>query len=161
MFSLNVPVPPAVARLASGLAGTLHTARVREHHGLVAKRLGETPKARRVRRALADADAAPFAIRTTGIDTFDRPPAGPGPVAYLVVESPELYRLHERLCETFEPVAGMEGAEYDPHVTIARGGDAADLLDRDPPEPREWTVERLELKDASRDLAVETVALPA
>ena len=161
MYSLNVPVPPAVARLASGLGGTLHTARVREHHGLVAKRLGESPKARRVRRALADAEAAPFAIRTTGIEAFERPPAGPGPVVYLAVESPELHRLHDRLCEAFEPVAGMEATGYTPHVTIARGGDAAALLDRDPPEPREWTVERLELRDARRDLAVESVALPA
>lgn len=161
MYSLNVPVPPAVARLASGLGQSLRTARVRERHGLVAKRLGESPRTRRVRRALADADAAPFAVRTAGIDAFERPPAGSGPVVYLGVESPELRRLHDRLCEAFDPVAGMEGPEYVPHVTVARGGDAAALLDRDDPEPREWTVERLEVLDADRGLAAETIALPA
>jgi len=75
------------------------------------------------------------------------------------VESPELHRLHERLCEAFDPVPDMEGEGYVPHVTVARSGDAAALLDRAPPAPREWTVERLVIR--GRDGPVETVALPA
>ncbi|MFC7176430.1 2'-5' RNA ligase family protein [Halosegnis marinus] len=96
----------------------------------------------------------------TEVDLFRQPPTGKAPVAYLAVESPELLRVHEALCEVFDPVPGFEGDEYDPHVTICRGGDAADLLGRGI-EPFEWTVERLAFWHPGRELEVESVSLPA
>ena len=159
MYSLNAPVPSAVARLASGLAADLLDATVRERHTLVVKRLGESDPSGlsgEVRRVVAGTD--PFPARVTGVDVFDDPPTGEAPVAYLRVESPGLERLHQRLCERFDPVDGIEGDEYTPHVTVARGGDAGRLRDRDP--DREWTVDRLLVWSGRYEEPVETVALP-
>jgi 2'-5' RNA ligase len=159
VHSLNAPVPSAVARLASGLAADLLDATVRERHTLVVKRLGEGAPSRlsgEVRRVVAGTD--PFSARVTGVDVFDDPPTGEAPVAYLRVESPGLERLHRRLCERFDPVDGIEGDEYTPHVTVARGGDAGRLRGRDP--DREWTVDRLLVWSGRYEEPVETVALP-
>ncbi|MFB6119266.1 2'-5' RNA ligase family protein [Halosegnis sp.] len=161
MYSVNVPVPGEVVRLARGLAAELVTATPRRGHSLVAKRLPDdrfATMARQARETLAG--TAPFAARVTGVDVFREPPTGPAPVAYLAIESPGLERVHRRLCETFDPVEGFEGDEYDPHVTIARGGDAADLLGREV-ESYEWTVERLALWHPGKELTVESISLPA
>ena len=159
MYSLNAPVPSAVARLASGLAADLLEATVRERHTLVVKRLGgDDPSglSAAVRRVVAGTD--PFPARVTGVDVFDDPPAGEAPVAYLRVESPGLERLHRRLCERFDPVDGIEADGYVPHVTVARGGDADRLRGRE--LDREWTVDRLLLWSGPYDEPIETVALP-
>lgn len=161
MYSLNAPVPSAVGRLASGLASELRGVDARTRHTLVVKRLGDGDRstvARRAREALAGAPACE--ARVTGLDAFENPPAGRAPVVYLDVESPGLVRIHERLCEAFEPVEGLEGDEYVPHVTVARGSDARRLLDREV-EPVTWTVDRLELWNATYRETVESVALPA
>lgn len=161
MFSLNVPVPDRVARLAAGLAADCRTATVRTRHSLVLKRLGEGAHralAARAREALAG--TTPFAVRVTGLGAFERPPSGAAPVVYLAVESPALVGVHDRLCRTFEPVPGLEGDAYVPHVTVARGGDARDVLDADV-EPREWTVDRLVVWDGTYDEPIESVSLPA
>ena len=74
MYSLNAPVPSAVARLASGLAADLLDATVRERHTLVVKRLGEgapSGLSGEVRRIVAGTD--PFPARVTGVDVFDDP----------------------------------------------------------------------------------------
>jgi len=160
VYSLNVPVPREVARLASGLAAGCRTADARERHTLVCKRLGEgdaATLARRAREALAGAPAV--AARVDRVETFDDPVAGRGPVAYLAVESPGLRALHERLCGTFDPEPELEGDEYVPHVTVARGGDAADLVG--PVDPVEWEITRLEVWDARHEEPVERISLPA
>ncbi len=167
-YSLNAPVPAGVARLAAGLASECRTADVRTKHSMVVKRLPEDAGpnrrpnvrafARRAREALAG--LAPFAVRVTGVESFDRPTSGTGPVVYLAVESPGMEEAHRRLCEVFEPLPGLEGEDYVPHVTIARRGDADRLVGREV-DPVEWTVERLVVWDAHRRLEVETVSLPA
>lgn len=161
MYSVNVPVPQPVTRLAVGLASRCITAEARRGHTLVAKRLPDDRFEAMTRRARAALEGTPpFAVRVTGVDLFREPPSGKAPVAYLAVESPELRRVHRELCAVFDPVEGFEGDEYDPHVTIARGGDAAELLDADV-DPVEWTVERLAFWHPGRELEVETVSLPA
>lgn len=165
MFSLNVPLPPAVERLAEDLHPKLTGFdRVRERHTLVCKRFGAddvsepgapTPERNvalanlreELRPLLAGTD--PFRIRITGVDTFEAPAQGPGPVVYLVVESDDLERVHHRLCSAFDPVEGIEGDDYVPHVTLARGGDPADVervVDADV-DPIEWGVRAVELYD--------------
>lgn len=166
MFSLNVPIPGQVARLATDLARTMPSAtpRQRGEHTLVAKRLttDDTPPTvveARAREVLAD--QPPVAARIAGVDWFETPTSGPGPVVYLTVESPGLIALHERLCETFDPVPEVEGDDYTPHVTIARGGDsgvARGLLDREI-EPIEWVIDELAFYDAERHLESGRVAL--
>jgi 2'-5' RNA ligase len=57
----------------------------------------------------------------------------------------------------------MEGDDYVPHVTIARGGEPAAaerLLKRDI-EPAEWAVDKLTFFDAERGQSVSRVSLPA
>lgn len=160
MYSLNAPVPSAVGRLASSLAAQLHDSDVRTRHTLVVKRLGGGDRATvadAARTAMAGAPACE--ARVGGLDVFENP-AGRAPVVYLAVESPGLVQIHEQLCDAFEPVSGLEGDDYDPHVTIARGGDARRLLDREI-DPVRWTVDRLELWDATARESVESIALPA
>ena len=169
MYSLNVPLPSDVTRLATSLARDLPGARARTRgeHTLVAKRLatgnrGEFQRiATRVRDTLAGTPA--FEARVAGVDCFEVAADGQSPVVYLAVESPELERLHQRLCDAVDPVSGMERDDYVPHVTIARGGtvDAAErLAGRDIASIR-WTVTELQFWDAERSLSAGTVSLPA
>ena len=166
-YSLNAPVPVRVARLAAGLVGECRTADARTKHSMVVKRLpdehgpnGGRPNVRafagRARDALSD--LGPFDVRVTGVESFDRPTSGTGPVVYLAVESPGMEAAHERLCETFDPLPGLEGEDYVPHVTIARRGDAGRLVGREI-DPIEWTVDGLVVWDAHRRLEVESVSL--
>lgn len=166
--SLNVPVPGRVAAVAGELRPALEPfATVRERHTLVAKRLGEVEPAglqSRVRRTLAGTPA--FEARVTGIGAFASPTAGPGPVVYLTVESPGLVDLHRRLCGTFGHAPGVEGHDYVPHVTLARGGgaDAEAAVERlvgTEVEPVAWTVSELVFWDARYDEVIGRVGLPA
>ncbi|PSQ08820.1 phosphoesterase [Halobacteriales archaeon QS_5_68_33] len=169
MYSLNVPVPSAVACLATDLARELPGARSRRRgeHTLVCKRLDtDGPDAAgrldaRVREALAG--TPPFAARVTGVDQFETAVTGPSPVVHLAVESPGLRAVHERLCEAFDPIEDLEGEAYVPHVTVARGGAperAAAVCDREI-DPVEWTVDELQVYDAERDQRVSRLSLPA
>lgn len=169
MYSLNVPVPSSVGRLATDLAHELPAARARtrEDRTLVCKRLGapDGPAADRLAPRIREAISGtpPFEAATAGVDCFENPPTGSGPVVYLAIESPELHALHERLCEAFEPIEGLEGDEYTPHVTIARGGDpemAARLIDRDVDRVT-FAVTELVLWDGERSLATTRFPLPA
>ncbi|RLM91016.1 2'-5' RNA ligase family protein [Halobellus sp. Atlit-38R] len=163
MFSLNVPVPGQVDRLASELHPKLtRFERIRERHTLLAKRFDTAldddadslPRLReRLRPILRErrSGGSGIDLRVTGLDYFETPPRGPGPVVYLTVESPDLHALHRRLCESFGTVEGMEGEGYVPHVTLARGGriaDAADLVDRTEIEPVAWTANEVQIWDS-------------
>ncbi len=168
MYSLNVPVPGEVAALASDIARELPAARARSRgeHSLCVKRLdgtgtdvGYSRLEARSREMLADQES--FEVSVTGIGYFERPAVGSGPVVYLAVESPELRRLHERLAAVFPPVEGVEGPEYTPHVTVARGGSrrgAERVADRSV-EPITWTVSELLFWDATCHQSVSTVSL--
>ena len=192
MFSLNVPLPPAVDRLATDLHPKLTGFdRVRERHTLVCKRFGvedvrgeeaaergerggrggeaEVPPRRealdrlreRLRRPLAGAEA--FDVAVTGVDVFDAPRSGSRPVVYLTVESDELLRLHRRLCEEFGAIEGIEGDDYVPHVTLARGGNpepgaVADLVDAGF-DPIRWRVHALDVWDPEYREVAATVDL--
>lgn len=169
MYSLNAAFPSSVPALAGDLAMDLPRARARPRgeHTLVVKRLGSGDHAAYARLEAQARDAvrgtAPFEVRVTGIEQFETAVTGPSPVVYLAVESPGLRALHERLCEAFDAVEGLEGDAYTPHVTIARGGDpaAADRLVERDIEPIEWTVEELVFHDAERGQPVSRLSLPA
>ncbi|HKJ57627.1 MAG TPA: 2'-5' RNA ligase family protein, partial [Halobacteriales archaeon] len=157
-----------VAALASELRPALASfERVRERHTLVVKRLGEAEPSgleKRVRRALSGVPA--FEARVAGIGAFREPTAGPAPVVYLAVKSPGLVRLHRRLCETFGTVPGIEGDDYVPHVTLARGGgdeasEAVERLLETEVDPVTWTVGELVFWDARFDEVTGRVSLPA
>jgi len=167
VYSLNVPVPGTVASLARDLGTRLGTAELRQRgeHTLVAKRLGRGDAAvyheleARAREALRG--EPPFEVRITGVDVFTDVPRGEGPVVYLAVDSPGLHALHDRLCDRFDPVDDVEGDDYTPHVTVARGGSverAAGLRDT-PFDPVDWTVERLQFWDAEHSQSVSSVSL--
>ncbi|WP_247730938.1 2'-5' RNA ligase family protein [Halovivax limisalsi] len=166
MYSVNVPVPGRVRELASSLYPDLHGFdRVRETHSLLVKRLGDSPDPhslqRRTHRALDGTPAVEAAI--TGIDYFADPPVGTAPVVYLAVESPGLERIHAELADVFDPVADLEGENYVPHVTLARGGDeaAAKRLAEREIDPITFTVTELEFFDGAHRLPVSRVTLPA
>jgi 2'-5' RNA ligase len=160
VYSLNVPVPGEVSKLARGLASECLTATTRDRHTLVVKRLGDDDPSslgRDVRQALAGLD--PFTVEVSGVGVFRNPPTGRGPVAYLRVESPTLERLHAVLCDRFSPVDGIEGDDYIPHVTVARGGDADRVAGSE--VSTEWTVDSLVVWAADYGEPVERVSLPA
>ncbi|MFB6079625.1 MAG: 2'-5' RNA ligase family protein [Haloferacaceae archaeon] len=162
MDSLNAPVPGAVRRLAGDLAPVLAAFdRVRERPGLVCKRFPGHVDRVDVREALAGAPAVEAHV--TGVDYFERPVRGPGPVVYLAVESPGLFRIHRRLVDRFGAVPDLEGDDYTPHVTLARGGDrvAAERAAARDVEPVRWTVSRLDAWDADHRETVGSIRLPA
>ncbi|WP_435360076.1 2'-5' RNA ligase family protein [Haloarchaeobius sp. DFWS5] len=166
MYSLNVPVPGRVSRIASDLRPAMFGFQnIRTDHTLLAKRLGDPDhfdgREHEVRRALRGQPS--FEVQVTGIECFERPTKGPAPVVYLAVESPELVRLHESLCEEFGTATGLEGEDYVPHVTLARDGDvetARRLAERDI-EPVTWTVTELEIFDARYREVAARISLPA
>ena len=164
MFSLNVPVPGRLRRLADELAPALAPlGTVVDRHTLVLKRLGDRPDAgleKRARRVLAG--AAPFEAEATGLAAFEDPPSGPAPVVYLAIEAPELVRLHAGLCEAFEPVDGIEDDDYVPHVTLARGGDPDDVRRalEAPVDPVRWRVDGLVFYDGRYREPVGRLPLP-
>lgn len=170
MYSVNVPLPEAVRELTASLRPSLSSFdRVRESRSqtLVLKRLPAEDRReylaveRRARDALRGAPAVEVEI--TGIDAFRDPPNGPGPVVYLAVESPGLHLLHERLVDTFGAIDPLEGDDYTPHVTLARGDAEAalqSLLDRSI-DPIRFTVDTLEFYDGTHGERIDTVSLPA
>jgi len=167
VYSLNVPVPGVVERLAADLHPRLTPFdRIRDRHTLVCKRFEADEAASdhlrdRLRRALSPTPA--FEARITGIDAFETPTRGSAPVVYLDVESPGLHDLHRRLVETFGAVHDdLEGEGYVPHVTLARGdgGDALDDLRRLDVDPVTWTVSELILWSRARRETVWRVSLP-
>jgi 2'-5' RNA ligase len=175
VYSVNVPVPPAVHDVADDLRPALtgfDRVRERQQRTLLVKRVpAETRRELRedwatAKEALRGAPA--FEARVTGIDTFENPPAGTSsPVAYLAVESPGIHDVHARLCEVFEPVEQLEGGDdYDPHVTLGRGADgfrgqrAVDALREREIEPVTWTVTELLLYDANHYEPVDSISLP-
>lgn len=169
MYSLNVPVPGAVSERAWELRRSLTGVdRLRDDLTLVVKRLeartsGEfAAESKAVRDCLSG--TAPFEARVTGIEAFTDPPAGPGPVVYLAVESPAVGKLHLSLVDALGAITGVEGEIYVPHITLGRGiDDPADLerLCNRPFEPISWTVERLSFWDARREVEIGSVSLPA
>jgi len=167
VYSLNVPVPGAVERLAADLHPRLTAFdRVRDRHSLVCKRFeadeGDYDRLReRLRVALSPTPA--FEARVTGIDAFETPTHGPGPVVYLAVESPGLHDLHRRLVDAFGAVhEELEGETYVPHVTLARGDgrDALDALRALNVDPITWTVSELHLWSRARRETAWRVSLP-
>lgn len=164
MASLNAPVPPRVRRIAADLHPELTAFdRIRDRHSLLVKRLGDDEPIHRLRERLRPllARAAPIPVRVTGIDAFAQPPTGSAPVVYLAVDSPGLDRLHRRLVDEFGAMTGLEGPDYEMHVTLARGGDpatAAALCDREVPGV-EWTISELELYDSRHDAAAARLPL--
>lgn len=170
MYSLNVPVPGRVAALARELARELPaaTARVRGEHTLGVKRFAiDDPTdyshlEAEVRQLLAGQPT--FEARIDELGVFKNPPVGKAPVVYFAVESPELRRLHRTLLEEFGPVhEGIEGDQFVPHVTIARGGsmDAARRVAARDIDPIEWTVTELHFWDPRHASTVSTLSLPA
>lgn len=169
VYSLNVPVPAEVARLAGELARELPAARTRSRgtHTLGVKRLDhrrDRSYARletQVRELLAGQQ--PFEVQIKSIDQFTDPPVGTAPVVYLVAESDGLQALHQRLTDTFEPIDQIEGDGYDPHVTIARGGspEQATKLTERSVDPFSWEVTELHFWDAEANKAVSRLSLPA
>ncbi|MGM0398505.1 MAG: 2'-5' RNA ligase family protein [Halobacteriota archaeon] len=170
MYSLNVPLPPAVHEAVDSLRPALvGFDRIRDGRTrtLVVKRLDADDRReylgaeRRARAALSG--APPFEARITTVGVFEDPPHGRGPVAYLGVESPGLRSLHERLADALGALPALEGDDYTPHVTLARGGDdrAIERLRNAPLETVSWTVDELEFYDARHDERIESVPLPA
>jgi len=92
----------------------------------------------------------PFPVAVIGIDIFDAPASGSAPVLYLVIESDALVRVHRRLCAAYGAIAGIEGDDFVPHITVARGGNpepgVADLVGAEF-EPIRWRVHALDLYD--------------
>ncbi len=164
---MNLRVPPAVERLADRLHPKLTPfERVRERHTLVVKRIeadtwqrGGGGVRERLRRVLDE--TRPFPVRIDGVDYFADPPDGRGPVVYLSVESEGIRQLHRRLCREFPVVDALEGENYVPHVTLARGGSVADaerVADTEI-DPVEWTAERALTWDREHREAVDRFRL--
>lgn len=168
MFSVNVPVPGRVRRVASDLHPQLVAfEHLPSDHTLLVKRLAASTPSERHRAKARVRDAlhglGPFAVCVTGVDYFATPTSGTSPVVYLAIESPGLEAAHDRLVDEFGAFDGLGGEDYVPHVTIARDGtiDAAEAATAVDVDELEWTVDRLEFYDAHDAHPVGELHLPA
>lgn len=168
VYSVNAPVPGAVDGVRASLAPRLERFdRTVEDPTLLVKRLGR----RRDREldGLAGSIATvldgwgPIEARLDGVDAFMDPPSGTGPVVYLAVESPGLEALHDDLVRALGVVnPTIEGSNYVPHVTVARGGDrpaAVEAIGIEVERVR-WTVDALALHDARHGQSIRAFSLP-
>ena len=89
----------------------------------------------------------PFGIEIENLERFDVAEKGSSPVLYLEVKSPEVKALHETLVDVFGSVEGVEGENYIPHITIARGGSGDYTEFSGLSCDTGWTVEMLEFWD--------------
>ena len=167
MFSVNVPVPGTVAAAAMDLRPALTDfERIRDRYTCVLKRLDVTDRegfltvSREVRRVVRG--TPPFAVQLDGFGVFRDPPAGPAPVLYLSVEGDGLTMLHEQLVESFDCVEGLEGPDYQPHITLSRGGsvDVDEVMERIDPPLHTWSVNRLTFWDGRRGERAGEISLP-
>jgi len=174
VFSLNVPVPGSVARLASGLYPQLVAFdTLREQFTLVVKRFDASMleagppdyQLSALRKHLPEvvAGTPAFEARADSIDYFETPTRGTGPVVYLPVDSPGIGDLHWQLVDAYGAVEGLEGDNYVPHITLARGGSTvdADRLTHQSIEPVSWTVSELLLWDSRYRESLTRYSLPA
>ncbi len=174
VFSLNVPVPGAIARLASDLYPQLVAFdSQREQFTLVVKRFDDTTleagspdhQLSTLRKQLPTvlAGTPAFEARVAAIDYFAEPTRGTPPVVYLPVEAPGIRTLHEQLIDEYGAIDGLEGDDYVPHITLARGGSTADAdrVAQQAIEPISWTVSELLLWDSRYREAVSRYSLPA
>jgi len=176
VFSLNVPVPGVVKRLTSDLQPQLlDFERVRSDHTLVVKRFSDEELANghpdhrvatlqeRLRPVISGLPAVE--AKVAGIDSFEQPVRGDGPVVYLTIESPGLHRIHRTLTDAFGVIDGLEGDDYTPHVTLARGGSATtpatEQLQKQTVEPVIWTVSELVIWDSRHRTPAARFGLPA
>jgi len=174
VFSLNVPVPGQVARLAADLHPQLigFDSR-RENHTLVVKRFDEsTLEATQPEGQLSQLQqelpheltgTPAFEAEVGAIDHFAEPTRGDGPVVYLAVDSPGLRQLHAELVDAYGAIEGLEGVDYVPHITLARGGSVADAerLVSQAVDPVLWTVSQLTIWDSRYREPVARYSLPA
>lgn len=164
MYSLNVPVPGEVHRLATELQPSLMAFdSIRDQHSIVLKRFdaGE-PNALMSEARHALRGAPTVAARISNIEMFTDPPIGKAPVLYLAVESPGLHQLHQQLVSAMGSIDGLEGPDYIPHVTLARGAavDVARQLTAQSIDPITWTVSSLLFVDGRTREPAGTISLP-
>lgn len=167
MYSLNVPIPPAIRACRDERSGALEPFEtVREPLTLVVKRFGDrSPEALsalegRLRSRLST--QGPISARIDRIDSFSQPAGGPAPVIYLAVDSPQLEAMHRELVDRYGTAdIDIEGAGYVPHVTLARGGPMAsvDALVGALEEPITWEIDTLELWSVRYEQPVTTFHL--
>lgn len=174
MFSVNVPVPGVIRRLANDLQPRLlDFETIRDDHTLVVKRFPDNELAsgrpehqvatlqERLRPVIDGLPAVE--AKVAEIDSFDQPVRGDGPVVYLRVESPGVHRIHHTLVDTFGEIDALEGDDYTPHITLARGGStaAAEQLQKQEIEPITWTISELVIWDAKHQRPAARFGLPA
>lgn len=168
VYSLNAVVPPAADEFRDELAEVLDPFEDRRDPlTLVVKRFGSRSNTElaSLTRTLGEMleQWGPIAAEIDGVDVFVDPPGGPAPVIYLGIRSPGLESLHRQLVDRFGVVdQAIEGAQYTPHITLARGGPRTgiDSVTNTSLPSHEWTIEELMLWTARHDSVVTRFSLP-
>ncbi len=124
MWSLNAMIPRKITEMIHSFGPELNGWEdINKDHTLVIKRFQEINSRdnfeSEMRLLLEKTD--PFEIRIGDIDIFSSVPKGSSPVLYIEIESRDLVKIHEKLINVFGVVEGLEGKDYIPHITIARG----------------------------------------
>ena len=147
MWSLNVSMPQNIVRAIREVAlGASGWEEICEDPTLVIKRFEKVDVSGHVESEikLLLESVEPFDIEIGNLERFDVAERGSSPVLYLEVKSPGMKALHEILVDVFGSVKGVEGENYIPHITIARGGGVRDVDFSGFSGPTIWTAETLE-----------------
>ena len=150
MWSLNVSIPQNIVRAIEEITlGVKGWEEICEEPTLVIKRFEKKDLDGHVKseiRFLLE-NVEPFGIEIGNLERFDVAERGSSPVLYLEVKSPEVKALHENLVDVFGSVEGIEGENYIPHITIARGGSGDYIEFSGLSCDTGWIVEMLEFWD--------------
>ena len=150
MWSLNVSIPQNIIRAIEEVTlGVRGWEEICEEPTLVIKRFEKKDLDGHVKseiRFLLES-VEPFGIEIGNLERFDVAERGSSPVLYLEIKSPGVKALHENLIDIFGSVEGVEGENYIPHITIARGGSGDYIEFSGLSCDTGWTVEMLEFWD--------------
>ncbi len=153
VWSLNVSIPQNIVRAIGEVTSELgQGGEVNEELTLVIKRFEKRDLDGHLESEIKILleNVEPFVVEIGNLKMFDVADRGTSPVLYLEVKSRGIKLLHETLVSSFGCVEGVEGENYIPHITIARGDGVRGVDFSDFSCSTRWTAEILEFWDRNK-----------
>ncbi|HIJ12598.1 MAG TPA: 2'-5' RNA ligase family protein [Halobacteriales archaeon] len=153
MWSLNVSIPQGIVRAIGEITPVLGRGEgIVEEPTLVIKRFEKEDLDGHIESEIKFLleNVEPFIVEIGNLEMFEVADRGTSPVRYIEVKSIGIKVLHETLVSVFGCVKGVEGENYIPHITIARGSGAKNLDFSDFSGPIQWTANTLEFWDRDK-----------
>ncbi len=153
MWSLNVSIPQGIVRAIEEMAPVSRGwEEIVEEPTLVIKRFEKEDLDGHIESEIKFLleNVEPFTVEIGNLEMFEVADRGTSPVLYIEVKSIGMKLIHETLVSVFGCVKGVEGENYIPHITIARGSGVKNIDFSDFSGPTWWTAKTLEFWDGDK-----------